>query len=87
MATVTMYDIIMNTPTVALWVPKRVDAHPAMVETLGFADSPRGRQVLIRGLGVKKQWVPMSEVRVLPRSKKVHTVSWVDVVGFPKRRG
>jgi len=87
MATVTMYDIAMNMPTVALWVPQGVDAHPAMVETLGFADSPRGRQVLIRGLGVKKQWVPLDEIQVIRRNERVKMVSWLGVVQFPERRG
>ncbi|HFC08428.1 MAG TPA: hypothetical protein ENJ54_01035 [Chloroflexi bacterium] len=87
MATATVYEVQQEMPTVALWVPKGVDAHPAMVETLAFVDWVDGKRVLIRGLGVKEQWVRADEIRVLRRSPKVRVVNWLGVVQFPERRG
>ena len=86
MAAITMYDVAMEMPTVALWVPQGADAHPVMVEVLGFAEWPQ-KAVCIRGLGVKEQWVPISEIQVMQRSDKVKVVSWLSVVQFPERRG
>jgi len=87
MATATVYEVSTAMPTVALWVPKGVDAQPALVETVAFTDYPGGRQVCIRGLGVSERWVPLDEVQVLRRDERVRVVSWLDVVQFPERHG
>ena len=71
MATVNYATAVQAMPTVALWVPKGVDAHPSLVEALAFADWVDGKYVFIRGLGVKEQWVRADEIRVLRRSPKV----------------
>ena len=85
MATATVYEVQQEMPTVALWVPKGVDMQPAMVETLAFADWVDGKHVLIRGLGVKEQWVPADEVKPLKGSPKVKVVSWLELVAMGMR--
>ena len=85
MTSVIAYQTVRIAPTVALWVPKGVDMQPAMVETLAFADWVDGKHVLIRGLGVKEQWVPADEVKPLKGSPKVKVVSWLELVAMGMR--